>query len=299
MKIKLDPISIFVISIVVGLFSTYYFNEFLTKVVGIEPKKSKYTLMEEEKIKYLQNLGINPYNQYGTTYRIGNFGGVPVMLDEKFDRELYDDEVIDKNGNLVKMRDLPETFDKPLREIAFHFRYTDNQIFVRYKTAPRDIIHQYDRESNYEPNHAWVLALFSNMYKNKPKNIYHNEWAYEFLDIERKYPDRKGYIYHSKEYGLEKYILNERSKKYYAQLSRDIYPTEDLFFLRDSKGNYIDIIRCSNHHRPMARRCELFFHHQMNDIIGARIVFQRVHLKDWQKIKQQSIDLLMDVVVKD
>lgn len=297
MKIKLDPISIFVISIIVGLFSAYYFNDFLTKVVGIEPKKSKYTLMEEEKIKYLQNLGINPYNQYGTTYRIGNFGGMPVMLDERFGSQTQysADRAPDKNGKYPPNNPPPDTFDNPIHSIWFEFRHTDNKVFVRYKTAPRDIIKQYDYESNYEPNHAWISAHFS-AFSEQEEGIYENQRAKNLFSFNAHNESRKVYVKSGIEYGLEKYVLNEYSKSIYNE---KLFDDMDLYVSKDEKGNYINIIQCQNSNNPLVRWCKLYFSYQMKTFIGASVGFQRAHLKDWQKIKQQSIDLLMDVVVKD
>lgn len=49
----------------------------------------------------------------------------------------------------------------------------------------------------------------------------------------------------------------------------------------------------------MARGCWLAFTHKANSYFSISADFQRVHLKDWQKIKQMSIDRIESVMVKD
>lgn len=291
MKIKLDLISIFVISIIVGLFSTYYFNEFLTKVVAIEPKKSKYTLMEEEKIKYLQNLGINPYNQYGTTYQIGSFANTPVMLDERFSGKLYPNDILDKNGNTIRIKDLPENFNRPIYEIWFNFRYTDNAFLVRYKTASRDIVKQYDYESNNNPNHHWVTVGFAYDELLKDKKNY-NDIADSIVDKKNftKYGYMDYYIFNGKVYELEHYIINPETK-YLKQRNYDIY------LYRNSNNDITDIIQCTNYEQEKARVCILKSRYSFNGYISVRIDFQRNNLRDWKKIKQKTIDSLQEIVL--
>lgn len=253
----------------------------------------------EDTIAYLKSLGLESYNQYGTVYRIGNFGGVPIMADESFGGETKE------SADGVKyVKQAPETFETLISSLYTEFRYTDGAIYVGSHSIPKEISHQRDSEQQNDPDHTWISARFSNIaLQHQPNNIYsiNNKNADFILNAKKYYRHNDIYIYQGIEYGLEKYVLDEHSKNYYANIPHSSSPTDtkDVYFSRDQAGNYIDLIKCSNHHRPMARKCRLSFTHKANHYFTISFYFQRVHLKDWQKIKQMSIDRIESVMVKD
>lgn len=236
---------------------------------------------EHKKIKYMESLGLDPYTQYGLTYRIGKLGGVPVKLDEGFNVEYKDD--MENINNFI-----PRTFDSPISSLGFEFRYTDEALLVYYHKAPRDIVYQYEEEKK-KAGHKWLTVMVS---QGGVGN--YNDFTSTLTD--EKYHSRTDYLFlyqptYTKEFGLTKFVPSPKSK-------REKSKTYDFYLYHDEQGNVTRMIKCSNHFRPISQTCLLFYQHKLADYIDVRIDFQRIYLKDWQEIERKALDKISTLVVK-
>lgn len=177
-------------------------------------------------------------------------------------------------------------------------KYPTGLVLVRYRKAPRDSSKQYDAEKNLA-GHQWIDIGV------KAGRRYHNNLTAAFINstVDTKVQSRQSMedthyisIYipsNEKEYGLEKYIPHPE----WVKSSRYI-ETKDLYIQKNEQGKVTTLIRCSKTDVALARTCSMQSIMEPAMKVLLDVQFQRVHLKDWQLIQQQSEKIIKSFIVQ-
>ena len=240
-----------------------------------------------------------PIGPYGLPYRVGNLGGKPVLLGEEVRWLEYEDSpVLNPENRRKGYKPPPRNFDSIITGFSVEMKYPTGLLLVSYYKAPRDSSRQYDTERKRADN-QWVHVGVS------AGRRYHNNLTAAFINstVDTKVQSRQSMedthyisIYipsNEKEYGLEKYIPHPE----WVKSSRYI-ETKDLYIQKNEQGKVTTLIRCSNIDVALARTCSMQSIMEPEMKVLLDVQFQRVHLKDWQLIQQQSEKIIKSFIVQ-
>lgn len=299
---EIKKILYFVVLIFFGmlLVFTIYF-------LGIKSRNMEYEPISQDEdvsfMRHLHSLGIKTGHNIWM-YRAGCFGGLPVVLDERFGSITNNSLISSRHRSRAKNFD----FDNPIYSIYYHHQYTNNKIFADYYSDFSDIIGEHYRESNFSHNHAWVDVYFVNLSQPYAFFVAENQNQYA-NDIMNKQQSESSlnfpmYIYdiNYNKNDLKRYVPSKKYKEYKEdKMKKDGYfileSKTEFYLSKDALGNYTDVIRC-DYPKNETSKCTLHFNHKMRGYISASVKFHPAQLPHWKEIKYKSLNYIDDFVVK-
>ena len=240
-----------------------------------------------------------PMGPYGLPYRVGNLGGKAVLLGEEVSWLEYEDSpVLNPENRRTGYKPPPRNYNSIITSFGVIMKYPTGLVLVRYRKAPRDSSKQYDAEINLA-DHQWIDIGV------KAGRRYHNNLTAAFINstLNSKVESRQNmknthyisiYIPSNKqEHGLEKHIPHPEWINFY-----EYKETKDLYIQKNEQGKVTTLIRCSNTDVALARTCSMQSIMEPAMKVLLVVQFQRVHLKDWKLIQQQSEKIIKSFIVQ-
>ena len=240
-----------------------------------------------------------PMGPYGLPYQVGNLGGKAVNLPEGVRWLEYEDSpVLNPENRRTGYKPPPRNYNSIITSFGVIMKYPTGLVLVRYRKAPRDSSKQYDAEINLA-DHQWIDIGVNagRRYENNLTGAFINSTLNSTVRSQ-KIIKEYSYIYiyipsNQHEYGLEKHIPHPE----WVESSR-YKETTDLYIQKNEEGKVTTLIRCSNTNVALARKCSMQSIMEPAMKVLLDVQFQRVHLKDWQLIQQQSEKIIKSYIVQ-
>ena len=242
-----------------------------------------------------------PIGPYGLPYRVGNLGGKSVLLgEEASDLEYEDSPVLNPENRRKGYEPPPRNFDSIITAFGFEMKYPTGLVLVRYHKAPQDASKQYDAERDMADS-QWVHVIVSAGRRYSYKSNLTAAFINSTLDTKvssLKNIQENHYISiyipsNKQEHGLEKHIPHPEWINFY-----EYKETKDLYIQKNEQGKVTTLIRCSNTDVALTRQCSMQSIMEPTMKVLLDVQFQRVHLKDWQLIQQQSEKIIKSFIVQ-
>ena len=240
-----------------------------------------------------------PMGPYGLPYQVGNLGGKAVNLPEGVRWLEYEDSpVLNPENRRTGYKPPPRNYNSIITSFGVIMKYPTGLVLVRYRKAPRDSSKQYDAEINLA-DHQWIDIGV------KAGRRYHNNLTAAFinstLDLTTENKKHKEEVHflnvyiptNQAQYGLEKNIPHPEWVKFFGYKD-----TTDLYIQKNEQGKVTTLIRCSNTDVALARTCSMQSIMEPAMKVLLVVQFQRVHLKDWKLIQQQSEKIIKSFIVQ-
>lgn len=242
-----------------------------------------------------------PMGPYGLPYQVGNLGGKAVLLgEEAFFTEYEDSPILVREHRKKGYKAPPRDFNSVITSFGMEMKYTTGIVLVRYQGAPQESYRQYKAEID-SPDNQWINLIVNSGIR------YHPDLTAAFINstLDNKIRSKKHmqdvhYINivipaHKQEFGLEKYAPHPEWVKTY-----DLHDTQDQYVQKDSAGKVLTLISCTNSVVKVrsAPRCNMRWNLEPFMKVQMEAYFQRVHLKDWQLIRENSEKLIKSFAVE-
>lgn len=215
-----------------------------------------------------------PKDKYGKPYIIGKIGNVPVNLPDSATSSVeYEDSPGFDINKLRTYKPAKRSYDSAITSFGFDLHYTDG-VVMDYQVNQN----QFEKERNI-PGNDWIHVGVNAGSRAPSDNLYLNR----FLETKTTYPLENYRFIKSDEnpYGLESYIRHELIDK------RPHVKGDSLYVKRNSEGNVVTYIKCSNNEVP-SPPCTHHFMEFDDFVFDAYISYDRHNLYDWQKIEEAA-----------